>query len=795
MLDESSREVIERLQNPESEAPYQSKGLVVGYVQSGKTANFTGVIARAADSGYRLIIVLAGTINILREQTQRRLDKELVGKEMCGGEAYEQDEDYGDFISHGGLPSERGVFDWERLTGSKDDYKRLKRGIAALEFRQDNTTKLIYAAVNLHPNALLAGSQKEPTVLNKLLKDLRDISNRIDLKSVPALIVDDESDQASINTWDATKSSQQGTDKDRTKTNRCIVDLLNLLPRAQYVGYTATPFANVFINPDDAEDLFPADYILSLPKPDGYMGMLEFYDDAPAADDDYASNEKAFVRFVEGMDNAPENLPAAIDAYILAGAIKLYREKKSDKKYTYRHHTMLIHNSQSVFVHATQANEVEGLLEQAGYVSGGPGMIRLRKLWESDHRRVSAARDKTSLNPETFDELLPFVGGCCNKLSMNKSVRIINGNNKDDAPNFEKSGVWAILIGGTKLSRGYTVEGLTVSYYRRRAGAADTLMQMGRWFGFRPGYQDLVRLYIGNHEPLTAKGTRFINLYEAFRATCQDEEQFREQLKRYSSLEPGERITPRQVPPLVAQHMLPPTSKNKMFNAKITFENQGGKWKETTVAPSMIADVEHNESIMLEMLQGAEIGKSKVAVNRDTQVVFEAWTAILSPKDVLHFLGSYRWLPEFKHPLKTVNEFLRGTGKRDPEINTWLFMAPQLKSDGNTPAWECEGKEFAVRKRTRIETGGRYKVYSEPDHRLAAEVFAGVTSGNIGTGGADLRRAKQAVLLFYPVRSEDEGYQIPTMGFALLFPKNSIREPIAYSVRDPSRVDAVVVPK
>jgi hypothetical protein len=93
-LDESTGDVVQRLTDPETTAPYQSKGLVVGYVQSGKTANFTGVVARAADAGYRLIIILAGTINILREQTQRRLDKELVGREMCSDEGYEMDEDY-----------------------------------------------------------------------------------------------------------------------------------------------------------------------------------------------------------------------------------------------------------------------------------------------------------------------------------------------------------------------------------------------------------------------------------------------------------------------------------------------------------------------------------------------------------------------------------------------------------------------------------------------------------------------------------------------------------------------------
>ena len=226
-------------------------------------------------------------------------------------------------------------FDWERLTGSKDDYRRLKRGIAALEFRRYDSSKPFYDTANLHrERARLLVVKKTPMVLDKLIKDLRIVAARVDLKSVLALIVDDESDQASINTIDRSRSSQQ-SDIDRTRTNRCIVELLKLLPRAQYVGYTATPFANVFIDPDDAEDLFPADYILSLPRPQGYMGMAEFYDDAPAKDGDYTSNEKAYVRFVEGTDDQPNNLPAAIDAYILSGAIKLYRTHVSSGAYAF----------------------------------------------------------------------------------------------------------------------------------------------------------------------------------------------------------------------------------------------------------------------------------------------------------------------------------------------------------------------------------------------------------------------------------------------------------------------------
>jgi hypothetical protein len=403
-------------------------------------------------------------------------------------------------------------------------------------------------------------------------------------------------------------------------------------------------------------------------------------------------------------------------------------------------------------------------------------------------------RAKQLPNARTFDELLPEIGECCRRLDEGKSVLIINGNNKDDAPNFEKARVWKILVGGTKLSRGYTVEGLTVSYYRRRAGAADTLMQMGRWFGFRRGYQDLVRLYIGKSEPVTKKGTRFINLYEAFRATCQDEEQFRQQLKRYSSLRPGERITPKQVPPLVTQHMLPPTSKNKMFNARITFTNFGGDWIEKTVAPADDEQMKHNERIMRTLLLGTALHKSRIATDGMKQGSFDAWTAALPTTAMREFLEEYRWLPGFKGVLTTVKEFLKGHGDHDPQIDTWLFLAPQLKSSGKTQPLPLADKQFDVRERARVETGGRYKAYSEPDHRRAAEVFAGVEDGVIGQGGADLRQERQAVLLFYPVRSPEESKCTPTMGFALLFPKNSIKKQIVYTVADPTRSDAVVVP-
>ena len=794
-LEESSRAVLERLADPEWTSPYQSKGLVVGYVQSGKTANFTGVIARAVDSGYRLVIVLAGTINILRDQTQRRLDKELVGVEMCSDELYELDEDYAEFVRYGGFPSNRGVFDWERLTGSKDDFKRLRHGIAALEFRKANPSLPFFHASNLHrERARLAIVKKNPAVLDKVIDDLHSIQKRIDLSAVPALVVDDESDQASINTVGPIRDGVGESEKERkerSETNRRIVTLLKLLPRAQYVGYTATPFANVFINPEDAEDLFPSDFIIALPKPNGYMGVKEFYDDSDPTPDDYSFNQNAFVRFVEGADDKPENLIEAIDAFVLSGAIKLFREQKDERKYRYKHHTMLVHNSSFVNAHAQQSRQVESLLTTANYAGGGKGLSRLRDLWERDFKQVSQVQAHSLPNPRNFQELLPNIGECWRRIDEGgKAVLIINGNNRDDSPNFEKNGVWKILVGGTKLSRGYTVEGLTVSYYRRRAGAADTLMQMGRWFGFRNGYRDLVRLYIGKNEPENKKQTKFINLYEAFRATCQDEEQFRAQLVRYSSPDArGHITTPKQVPPLVTQHMLQPTSRNKMFNARITFKNLGGETRQKTVAPADQENRKRNESLIRSMLSHTRLSIVEISLAFQKSS-YKAITTQLAPGQVIDFLNQYQWLRGFEEAMAEVLEYLVGKDDLNPGIDSWLFFAPQLKSGNDT--WAAATHDFTVRTRERVKTAGRYKVYSEPDHIVAAEFFAGL-SDDLNGKGSELRKPRQAVFLFYPVRSSAEKGQTPTMGFVLLFPKNSIPKQIAYTVADPSRSDAVVV--
>jgi hypothetical protein len=787
-LDRATDLIVERLSDPTRAETYQTKGLVVGYVQSGKTANFTAVIAKAADAGYRLIIVLAGTLNILRDQTQRRLDKELVGKELIKRNEefhdYRGDPDWKDFISHDRLPSEAGAFDWERLTGARQDYQSLKTGIRALEFEKRIPGRRFNDRANLeHSAARLIVLKKTPSILKKLATDLASIRTRLD--EVPALIIDDESDQASVNTL---KPRVDGV-KTRTATNRQIVELLKSLRRGQYVGYTATPFANVFINPDEAEDLFPKDYIIPLERPSGYMGVRDFFDDFAVRKTGFESPEKAFVRDIKANESDDSRLVDGIDAFVLAGAIKLFREQ--DGGFRYRHHTMLVHTSHSTSGHEVDAQRCRRIFMAAGY-SGGAGLARLRRLFDSDFKPVHQAQERHLTFPENFKTLEPFIARAVARIAADP-VGIINGDmaNKSQVPQFDKDPVWRILCGGTKLSRGYTVEGLTISYYRRKAKSADTLMQMGRWFGFRQGYRDLVRLFIGRAEP---NGRKTLDLHEAFRATCLDEEQFREDLHKYSKqFDP--RVLPRDIPPLVPSHLLMPTSKNKMYNAVVVEQNGGGGITERTVTPVDSAGKRWNEDLVRALLSDHELTVEEIGVrNSDGKAIKVG--AVVCPLEhpvVLQFLRAYRWATsEATTQFQPVVRFLENGMGGDHRVRRWLLVAPQVQKGAEQRTWSIGGQELRVVLRSRV--GTRFKAFSDPQDRFVCEWLVGMHEEAEGLTSAArrLRSDTHGIILFYPcVEEDDQGP--PTMGFALVQPRNAIPHVAIFSVRRKNQSDAVVV--
>jgi hypothetical protein len=787
-LNRASDAVLQLIADPCAAAAYQSKGLVVGYVQSGKTANFIGVIAKAADSGYRLIIVLAGTLDILRSQTQRRIDKQLIGKEMIRAYTpagslhdYAEDRDWDEFVEYGELPSNRRAFDWRRLTGAAAEYKSVgQAGLPALEFERKFADRRLNDPYNLHAAAArIVVIKKHATIISKLKDDLGALV-KTNLDDLPALIIDDESDQASINTVNPNTSGSA----DRTAINNAIVGLLQQLPRAQYVGYTATPFANVFVDPSDAADLFPRDFIISLPRPEGYMGTAEFLDTDALTEQ--TPREKVYVRSVTGEDDVDRNLPRALDVFVLAGAIKLFREAHSELRY--RHHTMLVHRSAFQSEHHADATLVRNLFSAAGYGTSA-SIERLKEVYVSEFpaRDVPFGEPGTP-HPAEFRELETYLSACIKKLG-DDPVIIVNGDraNYADTPDFEKAEIWRILVGGTKLSRGYTVEGLTVSYYRRKAKNADTLMQMGRWFGFRRGYRDLVRLFIGVAEP---DGKRTFNLLEAFKSICRDEEDFRSQLKLYSG-ERTPRITPLQVPPLVPAHLLRPTAPNKMYNAILASENMGGKWLERTLLPDDPAAVAVNAELMADILQSTTLTTDDFEVKDEKNVTsrMKAHWGRVQPDRLIDVLKRF----QFTTPGVLVAALAFLTGEMgDPRIDEWLLLAPQVKSDAN---WgPVGGLTFSVADRSRREESAGYKAFSEPRHRAVAEHLARVNLRQPLTAKAsELSKPRQGVILLYPCKDYDRGEKFVSMGFALLAPNNDIVRRAAFTVRDAANPKAVVV--
>jgi hypothetical protein len=742
-LDLATTHVVEKLTDPTRREAKQRKGLVVGYVQSGKTANFTGVIAKSIDAGYRLIIVLTGTTNLLREQTQRRLDMELVGREnvLRGINEddpidaqridYLDDEDWvGDrFVRHRVQPAEVGRPDIRRMTNRRFDYRRLQQGLPALEFERRDHTKPLWHQDNLFTsNARLVIVKKNSSVLNNLIKDLRNNADR--LMDIPVLIIDDESDQASINTTDPRKWIEEK--KKRTAINKHLSALLEMLPRAQYVGYTATPFANVFVDPTDPFDIFPSDFLISLKRPDGYMGAEDFHDldrSMPQSEKTFAdSQERAHVRLVGEHDEDSE-LRTALDCFVMAGAIKLFRQQHGE--YAFRHHTMLVHETSRTAGQRSRADSIKDLWATGGYLTGG-ALGRLRNVFDSDFGPVMEALSTGDPRPADFDDLKPFVGQAARVIAPGNNPVLVVNSDKDieqEDLDFDKRAVWRVLVGGNKLARGFTVEGLTVTYYSRNVGHAEALMQMGRWFGFRRGYRDLVRLFITS------------DVKDEFEAACRDEQQFRSELRQYAEVADGRPlVTPYDIPPLVMRHGLRPTAANKMYNAQLVErrtpnKEPGSGYPNLKEQGALTANLEACRPL----LQAA----NEITTLTGGKLTFEALTGSITHKQMVEVLQKLTWSPadHFKPDLAWIKSL------QEDVVDRWAVIFPQQKT-GVRVNLQDAGK-FSIH--GRLVKDGMIRGNSEPAHRLGVKDLPGQTETT-------------ARVLVYPVRDKLDNEPLPQDG-------------------------------
>lgn len=810
--------VVERLADPTQKDPYQSKGLVVGYVQSGKTANFTGVVAKAIDAGYRHVIVLTGMIEMLRGQTQRRLDMELIGIENLLGDYtledvsndpkfdYAGDDDWPDnFMRLGAAPDAAGQPRVTRYTGKGRDYQSLGGAAAQLQPVKLHRHLPLFAPENLsRASAGVFVIKKNATVLKKLAADLKRI--RSAFTEIPVLIIDDESDQASVNTIDPAKvekARQEGkVIPERTAINRAIAELLKLMPRAQYVGYTATPFANVFIDPGDVQDIFPKDFVIGLEPPWGYMGASHFSDigrdirDLPEnAGQFFKSNQAAYIRDLTARDpdERLKELARALDTFVLTGAVKLYRSDV-DPSLAFRHHTMLIHESVRMAEHDTAAQSIRTLWNQGGYTSH-TGLERLHKLFETDIEPVSEARTDDAAPPmPAFAVLKPYIGRAISRISEfdNNPVIIVNGDadvqRYQQQLNFDTGSVWRVLVGGAKLSRGFTVEGLTVSYYRRVTDTHDTLAQAGRWFGFRHGYRDLVRVFIGRNEH---RGPRQVDLLEAFDAIVQDEDAFREQLSLYSQLVDGKpQVRPIDIPPLVSQHLfwLKPTANNKMFNVEL--EEQ----RNQQFGPVGYSDkpLERAENYKLWLPALTALTDRQNLLNTTGLLRFPACLGVVSSAMIHKILSEYKWLDGYGE--RVVAPWMRFFARVMPAVDDFLLIFPQPKTADTLDEFPIGTLSVVSRSRR----GDRSNVLgepTEPKHRGAAERVTGVSGPSPDSEFMHFVKARRGAVLAYLVQEENQPERPLTVGFRLYLPQASVSEKgpvVQFRARRPGVLEAVV---
>ena len=531
-IDNDTDRIVGYLENPQKAGEWDRRGMVMGHVQSGKTGNYIGVATKAADAGYRVIIIIAGVQNRLRDQTQRRVDEGFIGFDTAVG-----------IRSAGREPLGVGRYDIRRkpvtfTTAIKDFNKAIAE---SLNIRLQDLGEPVVFVI-----------KKNTNTLQNLIDWLTTHNSRLGTDTIrePMLLIDDEADNASINI-------RHRVDEIST-INRQVRLLVNLFERSCYVGYTATPFANIFIDPDDesemvGHDLFPRDFIVCLNPPSNYFGANRvFSEDSNTilrSVDDYVDLLPMSHKIDHRIAALPDSLYDAVRVFIVARSIRLARGQ------THTHSSMLVNVSRFVAVQRQVRNEIHALVDQVSAsvrVNGlnpldeplrDPEMRALHRVFQQHYERT-CGHDWIEVQAHLYDSV-----------SAIQVVEINSGSSASlNYADYSETGLNVIAVGGMSLSRGLTLEGLTVSYFLRRSLMYDTLFQMGRWFGYREGYDDLCRVWM----PAEAQGW-----YEHIAESI---EELRDELVHMQSVN----ATPREFGLKVRGHpdALMVTARNKMGSSE-----------------------------------------------------------------------------------------------------------------------------------------------------------------------------------------------------------------------------------
>jgi len=456
-LDLTLNRIIDHLGDPEDLTSWARRALVIGEVQSGKTSTYIGLIDKAIDVGYRVIVLLGGHTELLRRQTQERVDFGVIGRDKSRAKKSAA----GNVIGVGKHTDTTFI---DSLTTQISDFR-----------------KTSFEATNIVPGpdkVIVFVVKKNKTVLNHVERWFAEAPPAT--ANLPMLLIDDESDYASVNTNDP--------EKDPTAINNAIRSILALFTRSSYVAFTATPFANIFIDDDDDDDLFPRDLIYFLDSPTSYSGCDRFFSDETDLDP-IRSVEDAVDFFPLGhkkgleVKGLPASLVDAIRCYLLTNAIRDLRGQDGTPTSMLVNVSRFVDVQQKVFdlVDSTVKRFRNAIEMHADEFGRGAPNLMLSELKETFEQEYSVCEFTW---PEVLAELRRANHGVETLITNARAVKV------DVMP------LRHVSVGGDLLSRGLTLEGLSTSYFYRRTQAADTLMQMARWFGYRPGYEDLCRIWI-----------------------------------------------------------------------------------------------------------------------------------------------------------------------------------------------------------------------------------------------------------------------------------------------------------
>lgn len=689
VIGKDSFRILALTANPRAEGEFMKRGLVVGNVQSGKTANYLGLICRAADIGYKYIVVMAATTNDLRSQTQQRIEEGFIGYDFRPT----LEKSIKRVPVGVGEVARGGVFRHPNSgTTRTDDFKKTKMK-SLMQIDPENT--------------------KEPWVF-VIKKNYRTLQNLIAwfeqyrTDGDQLFLVDDEADNASINT--------QYSKDEVSRINSQIRELLSLFNKSVYVGYTATPYANILIDKDQIDeefgrDLFPRNFICTLSAADSYFGPgVVFADIEP--DDNQIVEKPQYVRFIDDVaelpigkknwkvDALPQSMVNALRTFILSAAVKTAREGKDGNT------SMLVNISPYNDIQKKYRVRIDEYIDDVlrppiktyralpakDAERNSSEIAALRQCWEEEfENRCEYSWD------EIYSELWPIIKTLHTALINSKSV---------DSLNYGSGSEHVVAIGGYSLSRGLTLEGLVSSYFARNSRAYDTLMQMGRWFGHRPGYEDVCRVWMTRE---SAGWCKFV-------ADATDDlvdDLIRMQQQNASPLVFGQKIRSHPSTLMV-------TARNKMGAGELIRNvSLSNKFVETTVLPRDVRFRSSNENNALEFIKKLESSEFQ----RDLDLQWGPLFTDVPSAEVKAFLKKYSNCDDSM--LTQTDKVLEYIGYFDLEgKKSWDVLIAGIRPDKHHDSdleFECCGLQLYRQRRSpgcqtdneKIFIGNRFKVASK----------------------------------------------------------------------------------